>query len=81
MAMALLTAVDPWGSDPLDTSHALPTIGLGLVALPSVVPLVVLGVGGAVGRGMFLLLVVLLAWAEATAVWWAHNRLRRRHAR
>ncbi|WP_030277717.1 hypothetical protein [Streptomyces sp. NRRL B-24484] len=72
---AFWTALEPWGSDPLDTSHALPTLVLGLVALPAVLPLVALGVGGAVGSGTFLVLVVLLAWAEAAAVRWACTRL------
>jgi hypothetical protein len=69
-AMAAWSALEPWGRDPLNTSHALPTIGLGLVALPSIVPLIASGVGGVVGRGTFLVLVVLLAWAEAAAVRW-----------
>ena len=77
-AMAVWAGVEPWGSDPLNTSHALPTLGLGLVAVPSVVPLVVLGVGSAVGKGVFLVLVVLLAWTEAAALGWVLGRRRSR---
>jgi hypothetical protein len=73
-ALAVWTALEPWGSDPLDTTHALPSIALAVTALPSVVPLVASGVGGAVGRGTFLTLVVLLSWAEAVALHWCLNR-------
>ncbi|MDT0462850.1 hypothetical protein [Streptomyces gibsoniae] len=80
MAMAAWVAVEPWG-DPLDTAHALPTVGLSLLALPSVVPLVAFGVGAGVGRGTFLTLVVLLAWLEGAAVHWGFVRFRGRLAR
>jgi hypothetical protein len=76
--MAVWVAFQPWGSDPLDTSHALPTIGLGFLTLPAIVLLILTGVGAAVGRGTFLLLVVVLAWAEAVLVHRALNRLRAR---
>ncbi|MFE0463393.1 hypothetical protein ACFW1A_29495 [Kitasatospora sp. NPDC058965] len=75
-ALALWAGLQPWGSDPLDTSHALPSLALGLAALPSVVPLIVLGVGAEVGRTAFLVLVVALAVAEAAALRWALLRLR-----
>jgi hypothetical protein len=76
-AVAAWVAVEPW-SDPLDTSHALPSIGLSLLALPSVVPLVASGIGACVGRGTFLALVVLLAWLEGAAVHWGLVRSRGR---
>ncbi|MEU9129401.1 hypothetical protein AB0D08_15075 [Kitasatospora sp. NPDC048540] len=78
--LAVWAGVEPWGPDPLDTSHALPTIGLAVVAFPAVVPLIVSGVGAVTDGGTFLALVTVLAWAEAAAVYRLASVLRSRRA-
>ncbi|MFJ1704831.1 hypothetical protein [Kitasatospora sp. NPDC088346] len=77
-ALAVWVDAAPLGGDPFDTSNALPSLALGLVALPSVLPLILSGAGAALDRGPFLALVVVLAWAEAAAVHRVVTRLRAR---
>ncbi|WP_371503531.1 hypothetical protein OG871_04805 [Kitasatospora sp. NBC_00374] len=80
-ALAVWAAAAPLSSDPFDTSNALPHLALGLVALPSVLPLILSGAGASLDGGTFLVLVVVLAWAEAAAVHWGLTRLRARRLR